>query len=582
MVRVAILLLALVVAVPSVAWGGVFDDAPEDRVTVVRRAPTEVVYGVGEAEVRLSKAPGPDEPDTAPRCRGSGVDLHVRGELAEADASLVARACERLAFDAPQLASPRPHVAVVHPDRTTFGALRLLTWLWVLAVLAIGLDWRDRALVPILMGAAAVRWVLGGPRIFMGVAYPYDRLLTFAGLREPNLRYGQEAAAFADAVRPLVGNDPQTLHLVHLVVSVAAVGLAHRVAGILADDQDAARVSGCVLAGLPLAVALGMTETTFVLAATLLLGGVAGIVRGGRAGDALAVLSLVLLAHTRPLQLVAVLAGGVALAGRRRWTASVLVLGGVVWRVQELMQVPLEAPMPGRSAWGLLLARPIGAGSHAVVTDPFVDPAWLLPAAILGLVVTWRRRPEAHGALRAVVVVLIAASLPYLPFPRPTDLWRFHLPAAGLWAVLAGLSWPWWQDRPRWAQAAAIAFVGFGLALAARPLGGPMVHAVEHAWVRDVVCPAHRGETIHHLPARDPQGAWARWVQVSCDITWRRLGDAEPPPGSLRWVGRADRLAGRTPCDGEVLVETTTPPYNAGLVDLGLDPVRLALVRCAP
>src|SRR5690606_11523569 len=146
--------------------------------------------------------------------------------------------------------------------------------------------------------AWGARTLLAPPRIFMGEAYPYVRMLTYAGLREPNLRYGLGWPALMDVLRPLAGSTPEDLHTTNLILSVLVVPCAWGAALAWTRDRRVAHAAAAATALLPLPVALGATEELFVACATLVAAALLGLAHD-RWG-LLAALSAGLLAHTRP------------------------------------------------------------------------------------------------------------------------------------------------------------------------------------------------------------------------------------------------------------------------------------------
>lgn len=558
-----------------------FDDAaPAVAATQLSATALEQRWTVGNVTVRLTRSPGPDQAATDPVCRGNGADLFVDGAPDPSTQAAIDRACHRLTFDAPAFAAPPPpreHIPPVSPSG--MAGLRLLAVAWLLV-----LAWTlPRRLEPwAWFGVAVLGRVLVAPaHVLMGVAYPYDYLLTYAGLRAPNLRYGAGWPALMDVLRPIAGAAPDRLHDVNLVLSALGVLCVWSAVERWTTDVRAARLAALALTVLPLPVALATTETSFVVCALLGTAVLAGLARADRAGHLLVALSAGLLAHTRPDQLpVAMVAVGL-LVTRRAWLASTLAAGVVVARVVFLATADFDATAPGTAMLARIASTLVGRHSATVVLDPWVTPFWLVPAGLYGAWVAWRA-----GSRRVVValgLLVLAATLPHLLYERVTDLARFGLPAQALWVVLAGLG-AGSLASGTWARRVALAGVAVaGLWIARAPLGGPMVHRVEHALMRAELCALEPGTHVRYDAARDPDAGMARYFGLVCGVQLRPLpDDGRMAPGTLVWRGVGDRWPGAHPpdrCTREVIAEHTTPAWDGGLEPIGDAPVPIGLYR---
>ncbi|MCB9665980.1 MAG: hypothetical protein H6732_17875 [Alphaproteobacteria bacterium] len=573
--------VALLLAVAGEAIAAPFDGAPEGLVERVEATPFQQRFLVDGVDVRLVKAPGPDEPPRPARCRGGGVEMQVDGRPSEAAEAVIARACARLEVDAPALYSEVHGDLPDRPDPRARTALRLVAAAWVLLLL-LGLPRTPAPWLWALLGQA-VRVILAPPRILMGEAYPYDRLLTWLGLREPNLRYGLGSSALADVLRPLFGQVPDALHAADLVLSALVIPCAWGAALGFTGDRRTAHAAAALAALLPLPVALAGTESMFVMCSLLLAAGLLGLARGDR--GLLAAVSAGLLAHTRPLQVGMALVIVVTLALRRRWVAGLMGLTLVAWRLVQIAGLPGDRPVPGGDDLRRLALHLVGDGSPTVVLDPFVTPWWLVPLALLGAWTGWRAGHR--GAVLLLAATAAAGTVPYLPFHRATDQLRFHLPVHTAWALLAALAAPTLLAlSPARRAAVAVALLS-GLVLARQPLGGPMVHAVEHATARELLCALPPDTEVAYDPANDLHGGRARWMGLACDVRMLPTPeDGELPDGALVWRGQADRMEGARPpgrCAREPVDLRTTPSWTGRLIDLGPDDVVIGLerVRCA-
>jgi hypothetical protein len=561
----------LAVALSTALAGPLTPSGAPVPVTLEADDRTEQRWRVGEVRVVLTKSPGPDELPTAPRCAASGVDLTVDGDPGPDEAAVIDAACRRLVFDAPALVSKQARF-VPSPDPRLRIGMRGVAAVW-LAALAFGFP-RGRAAAAWLVAALAVRLVAPSPWILMGVAYPYERMLVYAGLKADSALYGAGWPALLDLVRPVLGASPERLHLAHLGASALTVPLVGATAARLTQARSAGHAAAAVACVLPHAVHLAWTEEAFVVAALLHAAALAGLARPDSRGVALAAASAALLAHVRPDQLpVAALLVGLLVL--RRAVGPAAVAGGIV-ALRVLTLPHAEAPYPPEALLRAL-AHPAGPGTTTLLLDPWVTPAWLMPAAAVGVFAGPR------GARTLALPVALAAWLPYWGYGRHTDLLRFVLPATVSFAVLAGLGVSVLLAGLRGVVArVALGTVGAGgLVLAARPGGGPMVHAVEHDLLRRHACALGPGAVVRYDPTEDPQGGTSRWLDAVCGVRLVPL-DGPPPPGSWLWIGRAHRSPGGSAvpsCEGEAVFDTTTPPYNGGLHPLGTEPVRLALLR---
>lgn len=560
------------VAVLGVAFAGALTpaDAPV-RIRLETSDRTEQRWRVGEVSVVLTKSPGPDELPTTPRCAASGVDLTVLGEPEPDEAAVIDDACRRLAWDAPTLVSEQARFVDL-PDPRLRAGLQAVALAWLVA-LAFAFP-RGRAAFGWLVAALAVRLAAPSPSILMGVAYPYERMLVYAGLKPYSALYGAGWPALMDLLRPVFGASPERLHLVHLAASTLTVPLVGATAMRLAGSRAAGHAAAAIACLLPHAVHLAWTEEAFVVAALLQAAALAGLVRPDARGVTLAATSAALLAHVRPDQ-IPVAVGIVGLLGlSRAWvpaTAAALVIGA------RLLTLPHAEPPYPLDAFLGALARPIGPGTSTLLLDPGVTPFWLVPAAVVGALAGPR------AARTVVLPVALAAWVPYWGYGRHTDLLRFHLPATVAFTVLGALGVVTILGRLRTPVARmGLAAVGLaGLLVAARPGGGPMVHAVEYDLLRRHACALGPGTRVRYDPAEDPQGGASRWLDAVCGVRLVPL-DGPPSPGSWLWIGRAHRTPGAAPppdCTGETVFDTTTPPYNGGLHPLGEAPVRIALLR---
>lgn len=535
-------------------------------------------YRWGGAELRLEKAPGPDETPTDPACRGGGVDLFVRGAVPDADT--LAAVCARLEWDAPSLRRPAPvgvEVAPPPPRWPAVPAMGLLTGIavawWGLWLAAMPRRWEPWAIGAV---AAGLRLLAGRAGPFMGFAYPYERMLTYAGALEPNPLYGGGWAAVAGAARAVLGAAPTGAYAMDGIVSVLTVVTLWAIVQRLADEDGPAHLAALGLAALPHAVSLGRTETIFVVAAGLQAAAVWGVSREDRLGDGLTALSVGLLAHTRPLQGLSVAAIlGWALVRRRGVAVGVgaLLAGARAVEVATLVRQAGEIP----SGAGHLLApdvflqRQVGRGAANVLLDPWTTPAAVGLAAAVGAI---------RGPARVLGLFGLAAMVPYLHMWLTTDVLRFQLPAATWWCGLAGVgAWTTLHGRGRTAWGVAAGVAGVSWIVARAPQGGPLVFQAEHAAFVEAVDGAGIDAIVYDA-GRDPHGRFADWAQAELGVRLVAHGTRPLRPGDRVWQGRVDRLTGGDPlagCRAEATFERTLDPRSGGLLSLGDAPVRAVL-----
>jgi hypothetical protein len=510
---------------------------------------------------------------TEPRCAGNGTDLFVDGAPDADEEAVIAAACRRLATETEVFERETTPTTARRAEPSARPALRWLAGAWLVALL-LCLPRRPGAWAWAAVGLA-IRLAFPGPRVLMAVAYPYERMLVYAGAKPESALYGAGWPALMDLLRPISGADPDRLHFVDLALSTVTIAVAWEAARRATGDRGVARAAGFLVATLPLAVALARCEEAFVACALLAVAGVLGVARGDRLGALLAATSAGLLGNVRPdqLPLAAVLA--LALVARRRWLA-LLAIVPLALRVAAIEANPIH---PSTDDLLRPLLHAVGRDAPTVVLDPWRTPFWLLPLAIIGFVAAGRR-----GWPRATLALAwLAGWAPYLVFERVTDLARFQLPSSTLLCLLAAMGVPAIRSRGRLARVALGVVVAAGLWVARRPLGGPMVQAVEHEVIRDDVCALPRGTVVRYDPAEDPHGGAARWVDVRCGVRLLPLR-GPPKPGEYLLLGRGQRSPAGHPapdCRLEPVVETSAPPYDGHVSDLGTEPVRIGLYRVA-
>jgi hypothetical protein len=577
--RGAALLLGSVIA-SSIALAAPFD-GPTAGITAIQTSSTdrEQRWTVGNVVVRLSRSPGPDQAATDPTCAGNGTDLFVEGAPDAPTAAAIDRACHRLTFDAPSFADATPREHIPAASASTMVALHGLAIAWVLSLL-----WalpRRREPWAWALGALALRAWVAPAHVLMGVAYPYDYLLTYAGLRSPNLRYGAGWPALMDVLRPLAGAAPERLHDVNLALSALTVVCVWQAVERWTRDDVAARLSALTMALLPLPFALATTETSFVLVALLGAASLAGLARADRAGAWSAGLSAALLAHTRPDAIPVAVVVALALVASRRVGPSFLAVAAIGARVAFLATADFDAPPPGLTMLERIAGTIVGRHSATVVLDPTVTPFWLVPAGLFGAWCAWRRGQR--GAVALLALLVLAATGPYLIYERVTDLARFGLSAQSLWVVLAGLGAADLGRGGVGRRAVWLAVMVAGLWVARAPLGGPMVHRVEHAFARVTLCAQPPGTRIRYDAARDPDAGMARFFQVVCGVALRAIpADGVMSPGELVWRGVGDRWPAAHPperCTVDPVAARTTPAWDGGLEPIGDGPVSVGLFR---
>ncbi len=562
------------------AHAGVFDDPPDGaQVRLVSSAEGELHFTVNDVAVVLARSPGPDEHAPEPTCRANGYDLRAPRDLDPVVHQAVERACASLRARAPiDVPVPKPS-PWGPPSDEMVGMLRALAVAWF----ALTLWALPRRVEPWAWGlfALAVRFVVAPPHILMSVGYPYGALMTYAGTESPSLLYGAGWNAVLDVLRPLFGPHPDQLHLIHGLLSAWVAPCLWSVATHAGATPRVARVTALLAATLPLAVALGTTETLFVLIAALHATALLGLSRGDRVGAALVAVSAGLLANVRPDQGVVVLTLLVALALTRRWGALLLALGPVAARGWELAHAPPGLLPVSELEQLATIGNPLfGRGSSIVVFDPTLTPFWLVPVAAFG---AWRliRRPRTRSLGLAAIALLLAGTAPYVGLHRYTDTSRFQLPTMVTWALLAGLAWEPIAARSMAVRAAATTVALLGLGLASGPFSPPLAHAVEHTFARAQLCALPVGARVRYDRARDPFNTMSHYFAAVCHVTLTAWGNDEPlQVGDRVWRGVGDRWHGERPATtctlrADKIIET--PPWDGGLEDLGQTPLPIGL-----
>ena len=433
--------------------------------------------------------------------------------------------------------------------------LHLVVLLWLGAVaLALPTD-RRAALVAAL--AVLVHSWFWSPRVYLHLDKPFTLLESATGHHDPWLRYGQAYTAVHGLLSAATGAPPDLVHHVQPGFMVLAALFVLETCRRLGSDERTATGAAALAAVLPSVVALGATESRFVLASLFQMAAVAGILRRDRRGDALAATSIGLLAHLRPLQIAvaAMLWGWAAVSGRTR----IVVAGGVwvTWRLVELGGHLLRSgdrggatgSLPVLSLDGMLVDAgsllaglqrlffdvALWDGSAIVVLDPTRTPIVVGLLAMMGVGLSVRM-PRYRG----VATVFVAGVLLYVAQPE-ADRVRFELPTQLHGVVLATAVWGAIDARKRLATASILA-LSF---LLIHPVDEPRwVWQQEYRALRQMIDGLEPDAVVYVHP--DAGVDFIPWARRHSQVEWR-LGSGREPAGAFRWVGHRDLLPGASP-----------------------------------
>ncbi|HJN74711.1 MAG TPA: hypothetical protein QGF58_12335 [Myxococcota bacterium] len=523
-----------------------------------------------------------------PVCRDGGWALWVRLDLEDHSESFdwepLPAVVDQACADLPALAEPAAEEPVLPTAEGGWRprALSLVFLGWFLAAL-VALP-RTREAIGAFVMALGVRVALSRTSLLLGGDAAYERLLTARGHFDPDLYYGEGWAAVMGPLSFAFGDPPGLVHGMNVLFSALAVPLLVALMASLGATRAERYAAGVLLALSPLAISLAGSEVHFVLVATLQIGALLGAMRNDRLGEVLAVCSIGLLVHTRPLQGVFVLVPLFLLARNRRWLGLGLALALVGWRVQQLLS------LPGGVGGGVIdwsrylelgfLVRLIAPGERAVdlALNWNVTPFMVPLLAVAGLWATLRRERWTAALVPAVAGLL--AFLPYAPKEFPfADPLRFQLPVQTWWIALAGfglgLAWTWRPSRLLPILAVLVASI-----VVARQPHPRWVWESEYIFLRRE---AHRlGEDarVFMNPEQDPHGHMRTFLSLTRPPTFL---SGQPEAEDYVYRGTADRHPGATwpfeRCVVEPVAVENVPPATDGWVDLGPDLVELGLYR---
>lgn len=529
----AALLAALL---PSVAHATPFDDACPPGLSR-----TTTAWTCADPAFTVVRSPGPDDPDVAATCRAEGLDLRAD----DLDAATADALCTALRRDPPALfAAPRvrPPDQPPWPRTPATTALAALAGVWALLALA---TLRDRRAWVWIVAAGAVRAALAPAGVFMGLAYPFERMLILSGHHGASALYGGAWAGWGQALRAVGITAVDAVFTVQLVLSSAIAGWLWTAVRDATDDPRAAHAAAAAWVVAPHAIALAATETMFGWGAALVATLLVGLARRDRLGDALTVAAVVCLGHLRPmLMLPGLVAVGALLARRRCLWATVAVAGLAVRGVEIGALVQDEGIPTGANRWpGLLgLARnAVGDDGAVSLLDPTVTPGWIA-VGVLAALIHAARTKAARPAVVIGTALALTLALPYAHMHRVTDVLRFQLPALVAWTAVAAVAvpplWPHLK-RPVIGGVAALVVV-HGLVLASAPRGGTMLHQAAFLAAREAFADLPPGTVVHYDPARDPDGTWPRWEVLATGIVLTPLPSPPPRTPFWYWHGRGD------------------------------------------
>jgi hypothetical protein len=446
--------------------------------------------------------------------------------------------------------------------------LHVIVIAWLIAVVA---AWpRERIVGEVLLVSGFARLITWSPRIYMHFDKAYAHLVSARGGEHTDTRYGGTWSALMGLIWRAAGEPVDHVHTTAAVLSALTPAA---LAGALlwhGRSPTTARAAGLVLAIAPLPLAMAPTESHFVPVALLQVVAVMGAVGPTRRHGLLAALSIGLLAHLRPLQLLFAAVIVVVLSMRKRWEAVTLAAALIAWRLVEIVGWS-AGRRNGVPSWDTLFHGPLpwfGEDARLLVLDPTLTPFML---TLLALWALWKR-PDA----RLWGVLFLVATLPYMSQTRITDLVRFQLPAQTWWCALAVLGGA--SLSPRAQRAAGLALVASWW-MASTPLEPHGTWVEEYTRLRQLAPTVHQGTVIRYSAAHDPGNAMFRWINQR-SVAWWLPGHGSFEDGELHYIGTADLAsdADALPWDRLTPVDVvTTPgvwrrirPYPDASVPLGL------------
>lgn len=443
--------------------------------------------------------------------------------------------------------------------------LGLLAW----ALLLVGLPrTRNGLLLLALAGLAQV--VFYAPRIHMHDTYAYLLFDQAEGRLGPDWMYGEGRVALLTWPLRAMGNPVDGTHWVHATLTALAV--PHLYAAMReAFDETTGVLAAILFALAPLPLAMAPTETAYVPLATMEVLAVHGLLRGGRLGDAMAIVGAGMVPHLRPLEGL-VGAGFVAAAwamGRRRAALGVAAL--VAWRLAIFY-----GHSWGRhyTAWNFLPAFDhaiAGTDGRALVLDPHRTPVALTALALLGTVLAARRSPRVAAGLVALGALSTVA---HLNFPYLADRMRYELPSQLWLCALAGVGmaalWP-----RRVVASATLVALGVSWWVARQPYP-PFPWQAEYTALREALPKVPRGEAIAYDASMDSQGHVRAWAERYAGVHLISATDTQHI-ARWRWVGLTDHRHGVLPPRPRPVWEVTLPPLSPSV-----DPLNHEQWHCDP
>lgn len=534
----------------------------------------------GTTLATLRKAAGPDQLPTGAYCTGGGTDLMVDPSPLPLAAEAADRLCHWLETHALNLASPwaGDGVPAREPVRgpwvplAVLGALGLLWWAAVVLTLP-----RSVPAVGAAVLAFGLREWLAPAHVLMPHAYPYSRMLVYAGIREPSGLYGGGWPAVMSPLAELFGGSPETLHRANLLVSVLCVPMVWRLVLSASGDRRWATWAAVLVATSPIHVGLAATESYFVAMAMLQICAFVGVFMKKRPllGFILGGSSAWLLVYGRPQQSLFVLVCALASWSMGKRGLALLMCSAVGVRALELLVGGSYGNDIGVDAFVVAASKAIGVGGVTAVLDPTVTPFWIVPAA--AVVFVGERRSM---FVRAVGLAALCGA-PYWVWPAQTDVLRFQLPPSTWWLVLAALWLARRSGEPHRGRQVAVGVVVVSSTLLCVGPFRRTLHAEEHRLITHHLCGGWDAGTVRYDAAWDPDFSFGRWMKRVCGVDMLPVSSSPLRPGETVWMGRAavhpKSGSGLSACAVRPDAVTSVPPYNGGIWDSGSIPVTVGL-----
>ena len=452
-------------------------------------------------------------------------------------------------------------------------------WLLLLAYL-------PRTWVPWAIGAFALllRQFLRPAHLLMGVGYPELRAVHGSGymLQTP---YGPTWGGMVGPFHRLTSDPlmPSTLNPWFSALTVVLLWTAVR----HVKDERTATASAVLLACMPLPIALGHTESMFVLCALLQVTALGAAFAPGRWAPWLAGLSAMMLCFLRPGQSVFAFVVIVALLKRKSWAPAALGTFGMVSTIGVLIarNMAQADPMKATGEFGKLarLADPrwiAGQGATMATLDPWITPAGIVLAAGVGAWAAWKTKERLALWWGAA---FLAGAIPYLHLFRHTDIVRFHLPTQTWLVAIVALGLVWVKPRTSLALGLLIAASTW---VARQPLGAaPFTWEQEHDAFLAALPTIPADARVRYEPHPRAKASRQQWLDLLKHGVFIPIAEGPVQDGEWVWVSRFGPDKETLNCALDAVAETEITVRDVGIEQFDFDRTTVGLYRaqrCEP